>query len=102
EIARHLGECGREWTHDAALPGGNFPVDGLKELERAFLRRRPWISETHARRLLRLYGTQAEAIIGDATRTADLGEHFGADLYEAEVDYLVKLEWARTAQDILW
>ena len=33
---------------------------------------------------------------------ADLGEHFGAALYEREARYLVEHEWARTAEDILW
>ena len=32
---------------------------------------------------------------------ADLGEAFG-DLTAAEVDYLMRREWARTAEDILW
>ena len=33
---------------------------------------------------------------------ADLGEDFGAGLTAAEVDYLVRREWARSAGDILW
>ncbi|TIT31100.1 MAG: glycerol-3-phosphate dehydrogenase, partial [Mesorhizobium sp.] len=33
---------------------------------------------------------------------ADLGRNFGADLYEAEVRYLVQNEWAMTAEDVLW
>ena len=33
---------------------------------------------------------------------ADLGRHFGADLYEAEVRYLIDQEWAVTAEDVLW
>jgi glycerol-3-phosphate dehydrogenase len=33
---------------------------------------------------------------------ADLGEDFGAGLTAAEVDYLIRREWARTAEDILW
>lgn len=32
----------------------------------------------------------------------DLGEHFGADLYQAEVDYLREHEWAVDATDVLW
>ena len=28
--------------------------------------------------------------------------HFGADLYEAEVRYLIDHEWAVTAEDVLW
>ena len=35
-------------------------------------------------------------------RMAALGEHFGADLYAREVDYLVAHEWACTADDVLW
>jgi glycerol-3-phosphate dehydrogenase len=31
-----------------------------------------------------------------------LGVHFGGDLYEAEVRYLIDQEWARSADDILW
>jgi glycerol-3-phosphate dehydrogenase len=31
-----------------------------------------------------------------------LGEDLGGGLYGAEVDYLVRREWARTAEDILW
>ena len=41
-------------------------------------------------------------LLGDAGSLADLGRHYGGDLYEAEVAYLVDQEWARTAEDILW
>jgi glycerol-3-phosphate dehydrogenase len=33
---------------------------------------------------------------------AGLGFHFGADLYAAEVRYLMAKEWAQTADDVLW
>lgn len=32
----------------------------------------------------------------------DLGEHFGAGLTEAEVEYLRSREWAQSAEDVLW
>ena len=32
----------------------------------------------------------------------DMGIHFGWGLTQAEVDYLIEKEWARTAEDILW
>ena len=35
-------------------------------------------------------------------RLAELGRDFGGGLYEAEVDYLVREEWARTVDDVLW
>ena len=33
---------------------------------------------------------------------SDLGEDFGAHLYQAEVDYLIQYEWAYTLDDIIW
>ena len=33
---------------------------------------------------------------------ADLGQHFGGHLYEIEVRYLVRDEWAVEAEDVLW
>ena len=33
---------------------------------------------------------------------SDLGAALGADLTEREVDWLVRSEWARSADDILW
>ena len=33
---------------------------------------------------------------------AELGHCFGNELYQVEVDYLIKHEWAHSAEDILW
>ena len=33
---------------------------------------------------------------------ADLGCCFGNTFYQAEVDYLIREEWANTGEDILW
>ena len=60
------------------------------------------IGESAAKLLARNYGTRADAIVADAESLDQLGTHFGADLYEAEVRYLVEREWAMTADDILW
>ena len=53
--------------------------------------RRRWrfLPITVARRLARAYGTRVEQIIGGARSFADLGEHYGAGLTAAEVDYLI-------------
>ncbi|MGO4355271.1 glycerol-3-phosphate dehydrogenase C-terminal domain-containing protein, partial [Rhizobium sp. RAF36] len=48
------------------------------------------------------YGTRANVLLGKAASMADLGRHFGSDLYEAEVRYLMQNEWAFTAEDVLW
>ena len=44
----------------------------------------------------RMYGTRIAAIVGEARSVEDLGRHFGGLLYEAEVEYLIGTEWART------
>ena len=50
----------------------------------------------------RNYGTDIETLLDRRSSMPDLGRHFGAKLYECEVDYLVKYEWAESAEDILW
>ncbi|WP_394891559.1 glycerol-3-phosphate dehydrogenase [Mesorhizobium sp. AaZ16] len=102
KIEEHLGRRGKAWTAEASLPGGDFPATGF-EAEVAKLKTAyPFLDLTHARRLTRLYGTRARILLGLARSEADLGRHFGADLYEAEVRYLMSQEWAMTAEDILW
>ena len=68
----------------------------------ALQRRHPWLPPALARRLARSYGSRAMQLIGQAHSLEQLGTHFGADLYAAEVDYLRHHEWARSAEDILW
>ena len=55
-----------------------------------------------AERLAKAYGTRIFAVLEDAKSPGDLGRHFGAGLYEAEIQYLQDKEFARTAEDILW
>ena len=62
----------------------------------------PFLSEAHARRLVRAYGTRVRRILGSASSLNDLGPSFGADLTGAEVRYLMAHEWAQTADDVLW
>jgi glycerol-3-phosphate dehydrogenase len=90
------------WTERATLPGGDLPgadfAGFLTELQAA----RPWLPEALARRLARAYGTRVEALLGSARGLADLGADLGGGLHEAEADYLMDREWARSAEDILW
>ena len=54
------------------------------------------------RRLARAYGTRVDELLGTAKSMAELGRDFGGGLYEAEVTYLMRHEFAQTAEDILW
>jgi glycerol-3-phosphate dehydrogenase len=104
KLAPHLPVvgAGAGWTSTAPLPGGDFAVDGRAAVADTLIERYPFLTAPEAARLVRLYGTRAAAVLGDATARADLGHAFGAGLTEREVDHLVAEEWARTAADIVW
>ncbi len=90
------------WTGRAPLPGGDFPIDGFATLVTELRRDFPFLFPAQAARLVRHYGTRARVILGQARQAADLGQDFGAGLTQAEVDYLVTEEWARSAADVVW
>ncbi len=99
KLAPHLPMPGA-WTRDAHLPGGEIGdfAAFLADLRRA----RPWLGEALSLRLARAYGGRTVRLLGDAASLDDLGEHFGGELYEAELRYLRDEEFARTAEDVLW
>jgi glycerol-3-phosphate dehydrogenase len=94
------------WTATAPLPGGDFgsltSLDALDDQADSARKRWAFLSERHARRLVEAYGTRVEQILGEAESMSDLGPVFGDDLTGAEVRYLMKEEFARFADDILW
>ncbi|HET7314848.1 glycerol-3-phosphate dehydrogenase [Salinisphaera sp.] len=101
QLAPQLGNRSKAWTGDGhPLPGGDLstPQRLLELLQQSH----PFLARDMAYRLVFHYGTRVYEILGAATDLEDLGEHFGAGLYAAEVDYLREHEWARTAEDILW
>lgn len=97
-----VGRRGPSWTRDASLPGGDFPVDGFNRLRTELCATYPQLSNRLVTRLVRNYGTDARSILGEARSNDDLGVCFGADLFESEVRFLMREEWARTAHDVLW
>jgi glycerol-3-phosphate dehydrogenase len=90
------------WTADAPLPGGDFEASDFDRFLSALRAKYPWLDAKMANRLARAYGTRTEVILGDAHSACDLGTDFGAGLTQAEIDYLMTQEFARTAEDILW
>jgi glycerol-3-phosphate dehydrogenase len=98
----HFFPPSERWTAQRPLPGGDFAYDGLDALVAHTLQRWPFLSDDHARRLTRAYGTRVENVLKDASGIDDLGQRFGADLTAAEVRYLIGHEWAQTTDDVLW
>ncbi len=102
KIGAAIGAKGAPWTAKSHLPGGDFPAQGYEAEVRKLKGSYPFLIDTHARRLVRRYGTKAAVLLGQARGTEDLGRCFGSDLYEVEVRYLIEHEWARHADDVLW
>jgi glycerol-3-phosphate dehydrogenase len=95
-------DMAKPWTGGSALPGGDFGVDGRAKVISMLSKRYPELPSKLVDRLTGAYGTLARDVLGDADDLSSLGKHFGADLYEREVTYMISREWAVTAEDILW
>ena len=101
-LAAALGVRAPPWTAGAKLPGGDLPQGSLAVFLRTLERRYPWLPARMRRRYAHAYGTRLERLLGTAGTLADLGSELLPQLYEREVEYLCREEFARTAQDILW
>jgi glycerol-3-phosphate dehydrogenase len=102
KLAGPLGIDQGPWTAETCLPGGDFEATAFEAFLAEQQRRYPWLPADLTRRYARNYGTRMERILAGRESLDDMGAHFGASLYAAEVDYLVGQEFARTADDILW
>ena len=102
EIENVLGRKAGPWTMRATLPGGDLVESDFPEFLGDMAARFHWLDSDTLLRYARAYGTWMLRILGDATHIAHLGRDFGGGLYEAEVEYLRVVEWARNADDILW
>ena len=101
-LAPLLGCKVRGWTATSFLPGGDLPGGSPARFLRSIERRYPWLPATLRTRYTRSYGTRLHRIIGDAHSLADLGAEVLPQLYQREIEYLQRDEWAQTAEDILW
>ncbi|MGH8701126.1 MAG: glycerol-3-phosphate dehydrogenase, partial [Burkholderiales bacterium] len=102
KLAPWFPDMGPAWTGDAPLPGATVPGGDAERFEQRLAQRFPRLPRTLLRALARRHGALAYDVLGTAATAADLGQHFGADLYAAEVNYLIEHEWAASADDVLW
>ena len=97
------------WTDCAPLPGGDLQQAGklvetydFAAFLRTFQQQYAFLPAVLARRLASNYGTRAARFLNSATKLADLGQELVPGLYEVEARYLLQVEWARSAEDMLW
>jgi glycerol-3-phosphate dehydrogenase len=110
QIAKALGNRHGGWTHNACLPGGDLfgaePQNrSVKEFDtwvNGVCARYSWLPPLLAMRYARAYGTRIHTLLAQKEGIETMGDEIAPGLYAAEVEYLRRYEWARTAQDILW
>lgn len=101
--------CGT-WTANACLPGGdlygarpnNRSVLEFDRYVKGLQEKYAWLPPALVARYARAYGTRTGMLLAGRASKSDMGDEIAPGLYEAEVDYLMQLEWASTAADILW
>ncbi len=101
-LAHVFPQMGPDWTANAPLPGGEIANADYETFANSLRDAWPWMPRGLVQHYGRLYGARAKDVVGAATGVDGLGRHFGGNLYEAEVRYLVEKEWARSAADILY
>ncbi len=102
DLGRYYPNMGGPWTDQEPLPDGEIPRADFESFVQGLFGVRAGLPETYLYRLARRHGAGCDDVLGTAKTIADLGRHFGGDLYEVEVDYLMRDEWAREPDDVLW
>lgn len=92
----------KSWTENLPLPGGDIPEGDFDKFLEQQIEKYKFLPPELAYRYARAYGTRMKGILGSAKSLNDLGEHYGDDVYEAEILYLIRYEFATTVEDIIW
>jgi len=107
DLRKFYPEMGGPWTAHKPLADGEFA--DAKTFKEAFenfaagacsLKRH--LPPDLVRVLARRHGTGLDDLLEGVRTVADLGRNFGGHLFEAEVRYLIREEWAVEPDDILW
>ena len=90
------------WTADTTLPGGDFDLTQRAAVLCDLCGDYPRLPPALLHAMFGRHGTLTRTLLGEARTLADLGQDFGGDLFQREVDYLVQNEWGTNVEDILW
>ena len=91
------------WTASSKLPGGEFAPEEFDAQLSETMRRWPFLSATHARRLhAGLWPSRRKISRRCEKHGRSWVRRFAGDLTAAEVRYMVENEWAQNADDVLW
>ena len=107
DLKRYFPAMGGPWT--AGKPVADGDMADAPSFEEAFDRFvegaatvKPGLPKELVRVLAHRHGSGLDELLENVTTVADLGQAFGGYLYEVEVRYLMREEWAVEPDDVLW
>ncbi len=90
------------WTEYIPLPGGDIANNDFDAFLKSQSDLYTFLPKDLLYRYARAYGTRISGLIGTAKSLEEMGDHYGDHVYEAEILYLIRYEFASSAEDILW
>ncbi len=102
KLQAYFPQMKQPWTHQAPLPGGDMPNADFNAFKTQLRANFPHLAQTLLERLAKQYGTKCYTLLKGISKESDLGKHFGATLYQREIEYLQKHEWLYQADDLLY
>jgi len=102
KLNKYFPKATKAWTKEAYLPGGYFLNNDLPSFTRYIFAAYSSLPTKLLAHYIHNYGTRCADLLREVHNVSDLGRHFGALLYQLEVDFLIENEWATCAEDVLW
>ncbi len=97
-----LPSLGPAWTASSTLPGADIPDGDLGAFRMQLAREHKRVPAGVLASVIRRHGNLSHEVLGDAAKVEALGTEFVSTFHQREVEYLVRHEWARTVDDVLW
>ena len=107
DLSSYDPHMGNVWTatrpvYDGEMADAPTFEEAFDQFVDAAARIKPGLPRELVRILARRHGSGLDELLEQVKTVADLGRFFGGHLYEVEVRYLIRDEWAVEAEDILW
>ncbi len=93
---------GQAWTAGSQLPGGDIPDEDMNQFISNCQERYPWLGHEQLEDYVFRYGSRITVLLEGCGSIEDLGLCMSQGVYEREVTYLMKHEYAYCAEDVLW
>jgi glycerol-3-phosphate dehydrogenase len=103
DLSTYFPSMTAPWTRNEPLPGGD--IESVSAVVNELAARHGALPIDYLGRLANRYGSRASVVLDGVKSMSDLGKTFGTGanlLSEREIDFCIRQEWARRADDILW